>query len=100
MLAFNQFSTAPALLSPPDGGTGVGGLGRKGATKLVIYETESMAEADAADLAHRLEAGGFGLFEAGQDTIAVKRTTETFRRKAAPLFVTRQNGTQARTHPG
>jgi FkbM family methyltransferase len=52
-------------------------------TKLVIYETESMAEKDAADLAQRLEAGGFALFEAGQDTVAMKRDTETFRRKSA-----------------
>jgi FkbM family methyltransferase len=52
-------------------------------TKLVIYETESMAKADAADLAQRLEAGGFGLVEAAQDTIALKRNTETFRRKTA-----------------
>ncbi|WMT71008.1 FkbM family methyltransferase [Bradyrhizobium sp. Ash2021] len=52
-------------------------------TKLVIYETESMAEKDAADLTQRLEAGGFAIFEAGQDTIALKRDTETFRRKTA-----------------
>jgi hypothetical protein len=52
-------------------------------TRLVIYETESMAHADAADLAQRLEAAGFGLFEAGQDTVALKRNTETFRRTSA-----------------
>ena len=52
-------------------------------TKLVIYETESMAEKDAADLAQRLQVGGFALFEAGQDTVAMKRDTETFRRKSA-----------------
>ena len=52
-------------------------------TKLVIYETESMTGADAADLAQRLEEGGFAILEADQDTIAVKRNTETFRRKNA-----------------
>ena len=52
-------------------------------TKLVIYETESMRKADAADLARRLERGGFAIFEAEQDTIALKRETETFRRKNA-----------------
>ena len=52
-------------------------------TKLVIYETESMPEKDAADLTQRLEAGGFAIFEAGQDTIALKRDSETFRRKKA-----------------
>lgn len=52
-------------------------------TKLVIYETESMTKADAADLAQKLEQGGFAIFEAEQDTIALKRDTETFRRKNA-----------------
>jgi FkbM family methyltransferase len=52
-------------------------------TRLVIYETESMAKADAADLARKLEQGGFALFEADQDTVALKRDSETFRRKNA-----------------
>jgi FkbM family methyltransferase len=52
-------------------------------TRLVIFETESMTRADAADLARRLEQGGFALFEADQDTIALKRDSETFRRKHA-----------------
>jgi hypothetical protein len=52
-------------------------------TKLVIYETESMDSADAADLARKPEAGGFAIFEAEQDTIALKRDTETYRRKIA-----------------
>jgi FkbM family methyltransferase len=52
-------------------------------TKLVIYETESMDKADAADLARKLEQGGFAIFEANQDTIALKRNTETYRRKSA-----------------
>ena len=52
-------------------------------TKLVIYETESMTREDAADLAQRLEEGGFAIFEADQDTIALRRNTETFRRKNA-----------------
>ena len=51
--------------------------------KLVIYETESMTRKDAGDLAVRLEQGGFAIFEADQDTIALKRDTETFRRKNA-----------------
>jgi FkbM family methyltransferase len=52
-------------------------------TKLVIYETESMTKADATDLARKLEQGGFAIFEADQDTIALKRNTETCRRKLA-----------------
>ena len=52
-------------------------------TRLVIYETESMTRKDAGDLAVRLEQGGFAIFEAEQDTIALKRDTETFRRKNA-----------------
>jgi hypothetical protein len=52
-------------------------------TKLVIYETESMDKADAADLARKLEQAGFAIFEAEQDTIALKRNAETYRRKSA-----------------
>jgi FkbM family methyltransferase len=52
-------------------------------TKLVIYETESMTRDDAADLARRLEASGFAIFEADQDTVALKRDTQTFRNKTA-----------------
>lgn len=51
--------------------------------KLVIYETESMTEANTVDLARRLEQGGFVIFEAEQDTIALRRDTETFRRRKA-----------------
>lgn len=51
-------------------------------TKLVIYETESMKAADAADLRRRLEAAGFALLDADQDTVAVRRDTETFRARA------------------
>jgi hypothetical protein len=42
-----------------------------------------MTTADAADLARKLEEGGFAIFEAEQDTIALKRDTETFRSKNA-----------------
>jgi hypothetical protein len=52
-------------------------------TRLLIYETESMTTADAADLARTLDESGFAIFEADQDTIALKRNTETFRRKNA-----------------
>jgi FkbM family methyltransferase len=51
-------------------------------TKLVVYETESMKREDADDLRRRLEASGFAIFEAGQDTMALRRDTETFRRKS------------------
>jgi FkbM family methyltransferase len=53
------------------------------ATRLVIYETESMEPGHAAELAATFEACGFGLIEAGQDTVAVRRTTATFRKHAA-----------------
>lgn len=41
MLAFNQFSGSSQLVD--SNGNTVGGLGRKGATRLVIYETDGMA---------------------------------------------------------
>src|SRR5205823_1119327 len=44
MLAYNQFSSASALqtTSPV-----VGGFGRKGATRMIIYETDGMANEDS-----------------------------------------------------
>ncbi len=48
-------------------------------TKLVIYETESMASADAAALARTLTAAGFMLLDADQDTVALRRNTRTAR---------------------
>jgi hypothetical protein len=42
-----------------------------------------MTRGDAADLARRLEEGGFAIFEGDPDTIALRRDTETFRRKNA-----------------
>src|SRR5262249_2777177 len=47
MLAPNQFRADPALATPPAGGGPVGGLGRKGAGRVVIYETDGMANEDA-----------------------------------------------------
>ena len=50
-------------------------------TKFVIYETDSMQQADAAGLSKRLEAAGFATIDAGQDTIALRRDTEAYRCK-------------------
>jgi len=47
MLAYNQYSGNPTLQSPPGGTTAIGGYGRKGASKLVIYETDGMANQDS-----------------------------------------------------
>jgi Flp pilus assembly protein TadG len=43
MLAYNQFSGNTSLQTAGPNNTAVGGLGRKGATRLVIYETDGMA---------------------------------------------------------
>lgn len=43
MLAYNQFSGNTSLQTAGTGGTAIGGLGRKGATRLIIYETDGMA---------------------------------------------------------
>jgi FkbM family methyltransferase len=53
-------------------------------TRLVIYETESMAKDDAADLARRLDQSGFAIVEAGQDTLALRRNTTTFLKTTMP----------------
>jgi Flp pilus assembly protein TadG len=47
MLAYNQFSGSSTLQSPPGGGGPVGGFGRKGASRLVIFETDGMANVDS-----------------------------------------------------
>ena len=52
-------------------------------TRLVIYETESMDPRHAAELGRRFEAAGFGLIEAGQDTVALRLTTAASRKHAA-----------------
>ena len=43
MLAYNQFTASAAVRSQVAGGQPVGGLGRKGAQRLVILETDGMA---------------------------------------------------------
>jgi hypothetical protein len=43
MLAYNQFSSQPSLRTAGSGGSGFGGFGRKGAQRLVILETDGMA---------------------------------------------------------
>jgi len=44
MLAYNQFSSSPVLRALEAGGTnGVGGQGRVGAQRMIIYETDGMA---------------------------------------------------------
>ena len=53
-------------------------------TRLVIYETESMNGDHAADLKQRLEAAGFALFDADQDTVALRRDSATFRKRRGP----------------
>jgi hypothetical protein len=54
MLAYNQFSANSLLQGSQSDGLGpVGGLGRKGATKLIIYETDGMANQGS------VPAGGF-----------------------------------------
>jgi hypothetical protein len=46
MLAYNQFSSSTNLSAPSDGGSPMGGFGRKGTTRLIIYETDGMANED------------------------------------------------------
>jgi hypothetical protein len=58
MLAYNQFSSSPTLRTLEQGGTpGVGGLGRVGATRMVIYETDGMANQDSVPASGLLNAG-------------------------------------------
>ncbi len=67
MLAFNQFSgNRGALVGVPgmDGSTPttVGGLGRKGATRLVIYETDGMSNEDSIPTNGITNAGAYNSY--------------------------------------
>ena len=66
MQAYNQYSGATALVNQVGmGGTGtatLGGLGRKGATKLVIYETDGMANEDSAPTTGPTNGGAYNSY--------------------------------------
>jgi hypothetical protein len=47
MLAYNQFSGSATLQNPPGNGGAVGGFGRRGASRLIIFETDGMANQDS-----------------------------------------------------
>jgi hypothetical protein len=47
MLAYNQMSSNSTLATNSTGGGYDGGLGRKGASRLIIYETDGMANEDS-----------------------------------------------------
>ena len=49
-------------------------------TQVVIFETESMAAEQSNFCAASFEQAGFALVPAGQDTIAIRRTTATWKR--------------------
>lgn len=58
MLAYNQFSTNSVLSTLEAGGTkGVGGLGRSGAQRLLIYETDGMANVGSTPASSFVNAG-------------------------------------------
>jgi FkbM family methyltransferase len=56
--------------------------------KLVIYETESMERQDSANIERILTSAGFAILEAGQDTIALRRDTNTFRKTIGRYDIT------------
>jgi hypothetical protein len=71
MLAYNQFSGDSTDLVDSNG-KAVGGLGRKGATRLVIYETDGMANQATNPVGGFVNNGSYNSFYAirpGTDTI-------------------------------
>jgi hypothetical protein len=54
MLAYNQMSSSSNLAGIQSNGQTVGGLGRKGAQRIIVLETDGMANEDSVDV------GGFG----------------------------------------
>src|SRR5262245_48393326 len=59
MLAYNQFSGSSDLTVS---GTTVGGKGRKGATRLVIYETDGMANQDSVPQSSFSDGGAYNSY--------------------------------------
>lgn len=62
MLAYNQFSGNSDLKNPAGGTGDIGGFGRKGATKLVIYETDGMANQDSVPVSGFQDSGAYNSY--------------------------------------
>src|SRR5262249_52771293 len=62
MPAYNQFSAAAGLSASGNGGVAQGGLGRKGATRLVIFETDGMANEDSIPTSGFTNGGGYNSY--------------------------------------
>ena len=63
MLAYNQFSSNPILQALDTGGTvGIGGLGRVGAKRLVIFETDGMANVQSNPTASFQNLGAYNSY--------------------------------------
>jgi peroxiredoxin Q/BCP len=71
MLAYNQFSAAAALSASSDGGVAQGGLGRKGATRMVIFEADGMANEDSVPASGFTNGGGYNSYYNIRPTDAV-----------------------------
>ena len=65
-------------------------------TKLIIFETESMGEAEQTACLKQIEEADFTLVPCGQDAIAIRRSTITWRSgRCRPLAVSAARGADA-----
>ena len=99
MQAYNQYSGATALVNQTGmGGTGTvtcGGLGRKGATKLVIYETDGMANEDSSPTTGPTSNGSYNSYYniRPADTVDGAGYSETNLLKVVEAICNRDDGT-------
>ena len=99
MQAYNQYSGAAALVNQTGmGGSGtvtLGGLGRKGATKLVIYETDGMANEDSTPSSGPTNGGSYNSYYniRPSDTVNGNGYSETNLLKVVEAICNRDDGT-------
>ncbi len=99
MQAYNQYSGATALVNQVGmGGTGtvtLGGLGRKGASKLVIYETDGMANEDSAPTTGPTNGGSYNSYYniRPADTVNGSGYSETNLLQVVEAICNRDDGT-------
>jgi hypothetical protein len=97
MLAYNQFSGSTDLST-----AGVGGLGRKGATRLVIYETDGMANQGSNPTGGFNNVGAYNsyyMIRPGTDTVNQAGYSQNALLQVVMAICNKDDGTPYYTYP-
>jgi hypothetical protein len=99
MIAYNQFSSASALRDLTVGGQAVGGLGRKGAQRIIILETDGMANQGVS--AGFTDGGPYKSYYniLPSDTVNSASYSRTAILEVAMAIANKDDGTPVRTFP-